>query len=192
MQDSVNNGAGLPGGVANMEQIGRRFGGYSIFIGILLIVLGGVGMLLPELMSLQTTVFIASLFLIGGAFWLVHAIKYSLRTWSDWLKPVLLLITGCLMLFYPLSGIAAVGLLLSIYLLLDAFGSFTLASTLRPERGWGWMMFNGVVSLMLAVMFLIGWPETSMFLVGLYVAISLFFDGFALVYIGWMQRKVFS
>ncbi len=173
----------------NMEQVSQRFGRYSIIIGILLVILGGLGIILPELMSLETTVFIASLFLIGGAFWLVHAFKYSLRAWSDWLKPVLLLVTGGLMLFYPLGGVAAVGLLLAIYLLLDAFGSFMLTSARHPEKGWGWMMFNGVVSFMLAILFLIGWPQTSMFLVGLYVAISLLFDGFALVYIGWMQRK---
>jgi len=41
------------------------------------------------------------------------------------------------------------GLLLSFYLLLDAFGSFALAQDLRPGPGWGWMLANGVVDLIL-------------------------------------------
>lgn len=190
MQEPSNTFGGEPGAVA--KQLSLRFGRYSLIVGTLLILLGGVGIVLPELMSLETSVFIASLFLIGGIFWLSHAFKYSLRNWSDWLKPVLLLVTGGLMLFYPLSGVAAVGLLLAIYLLMDAFGSFALASSLHGAPGGGWMIFNGVVSLFLAVLFLVGWPQTSMFLVGLYVAISLFFDGMALVYIGWIQRRAAS
>ncbi|BAO44689.1 HdeD family acid-resistance protein [Thiolapillus brandeum] len=174
--------------VVTAEQLNKRFGRYSMVVGFLLILLGSVGMVLPELMSLETSIFIASLFLVGGVFWLSHSFKYSRKDWADWLKPVLLLVTGGFMLFYPLSGIAAVGLLLAVYLLLDAFGSFSFASSLRPAPGWGWMMFNGVLSLLLAMLFLIGWPATSMFLVGLYVAISLFFDGVVLVYIGWTQR----
>jgi uncharacterized membrane protein HdeD (DUF308 family) len=107
----------------------------------------------------------------------------------DWLKPALLLITGGLVLFYPASGVAAVGLLLAIYLLLDAFGSFALAQSIHPAKGWGWMTFNGVISVLLATLFLIGWPATSLWLVGLYVGISLLFDGWALITIGWMLRQ---
>ncbi|HEB55324.1 MAG TPA: hypothetical protein ENI98_03265, partial [Gammaproteobacteria bacterium] len=147
------------------------------------------GIVLPQIMSLEVSVMIGSLFLVGGLFWVYHALKYSRSRWSEWLKPVLLLASGLLMLFYPMGGVAAVGLLLAIYLLLDSFGSFTLANSLRPGKGWGWMFFNGIASLFLAVLFLIGWPSTSLLLVGLYVAISLFFDGWALLLIGWMQRK---
>ncbi len=188
MQESTN--AFEPGAVAT--QLNKRFGRYSIIVGFLLILLGSVGIVLPKLMSLETSLFIASLFLVGGIFWLSHSFKYSRKDWADWLKPVLLLVTGGFMMFYPMSGIAAIGLLLAVYLLLDAFGSFSFASSMGSVPGSGWMMFNGVLSLILAMMFLIGWPATSMFLVGLYVAISLFFDGVVLVYIGWNQRHLSS
>lgn len=39
---------------------------------------------------------------------------------------------------------------------------------------------------------MIGWPSTSLWLVGLYIGISLFFDGWALVAIGWALRKAKS
>ena len=81
------------------------------------------------------------------------------------------------------------GLLLAIYLLLDAFGSFALAQSIHPVVGWGWMTFNGVTSMLLALLFLIGWPSTSLWLVGLYVGIALLFDGLTLLAIGWALRK---
>jgi uncharacterized membrane protein HdeD (DUF308 family) len=166
-----------------------KFGPFTLIIGILLIVLGVVGVVLPGVMSLGTVVFVAWLLLTGGILWVVHTYKHSPTYLMHWLKPILLLVTGGLMLFYPLSGVAAVGLLLAIYLLLDAYGSFALAQMIRPARGWGWMSVNGVLSLLMALLFLIGWPSTSLWLVGLYVGISLVFNGLALAVIGWTLRK---
>lgn len=169
-----------------------KFGPYTLLTGILLIVLGTAGILLPEIMSLGTEILAAWLLLIGSFFWAIHTFKYSPKSMMDWLKPVLLLFIGGLMLLYPATGVAAVGLLLAIYLLLDAFGSFALAQSIHPAKGWGWMAFNGVTSALLATLFLVGWPATSLWLVGLYVSISLLFDGWALLFIGWNLRKVRS
>ena len=167
-----------------------KFGPYTLVTGILLLLLGLVGIAFPVFMSFATGVFVASLFLVGGAFWAVHTYRYNAGSVLDWLKPALLLISGGLMLFYPGTGVATVGLLLAIYLLFDAMASFTLAQTIHPARGWGWMVFNGIVSVILATLFLVGWPATSLVLVGLYVGISLVFDGVSLVIIGWSLRKI--
>ena len=166
-----------------------KFGPYTFITGILLIVLGTVGVFLPGVMSLGTEIFIAWLLLIGAIFWAIHTYKYSPKSVMDWLKPALLFVIGGLMVFYPVSGVAGVGLLLAIYLLLDAFGSFAFAQSIHPAKGWGWMTINGATSAVLAALFLIGWPATSLWLVGLYVAISLLFDGWALLFIGWALRK---
>lgn len=171
-------------------QISSKFGPYTIITGILLLVLGTVGILLPGLMSLGTVVFISWLMIIGGTIWAMHTFKYNRKSIMEWIKPTLLLISGALMLFNPVSGIAVVGMLLAFYLLLDAFGSFALAQSIHPAHGWGWMVFNGLFSLLLALLFLIGWPATSLWLVGLYVSISLLFDGGALIAIGIAMRKV--
>ncbi|MGA8862911.1 MAG: DUF308 domain-containing protein [Gallionella sp.] len=171
------------------KKILDKFGPYTLVTGILLIVLGTAGILLPGVMSLGTAIFAAWLLLIGGLFWALHTYQYDAKKFMNWLKPALLFGFGVLLLFFPMTGVAAVGLLLAIYLFLDAFGSFALAKSIRPTRGWGWMAFNGVMSFLLGTLFLIGWPVTSLWLVGLYVGISLVFDGWSLVAIGWMLRK---
>ncbi len=167
-----------------------KFGPYTLISGILLVVLGTIGIFLPDLASLGTVIFVAWLLIIGGVIWAIHTWRYSARHVMDWIKPALLFAVGGLMLFKPASGIAAIGLLLSFYLMLDAFGSFALAQSIYPVKGWGWMAFNGLASLVLAVLFLIGWPMTSLWLVGLYVSISLIFDGSALIAIALLLRKI--
>jgi len=171
------------------KKVPDKFGPYTLITGILLIVLGTAGILLPDVMSLSTAILVGWLLLVGGGLWAIHTYKYSPKNVMGWLKPVLLFIIGGLMLFYPVLGVEAVGLLMAVYLLLDAMGSFALAQSIHPAKGWGWMTFNGVISVLLASLFLIGWPATSLWLVGLYVGISLLFDGWALVAIGWMLRK---
>ena len=169
---------------------GNKFGSYSIFSGVLLIILGTVGFLLPNLMSIGTIVFISTLLIVGSLIWATHTFRYARSNIMEWIKPTLLFISGALMLFYPAGGIAAVGMLLAFYLLLDAFSSFALAQLIRPAPSWGWMLINGLFSLLLAILFLVGWPATSLWLVGLYISISLFFDGVALIAIGFAINKV--
>lgn len=171
------------------EKIFGKFGSSTLVIGILLIILGIIGIAFPVLVSLATGIFAAGLLFIGGMIWAIHSFKYSPKSVSGWFKPVLLLMTSGLLFYSPFSGVEVVGLLLALYLLLDAFGSFTLAQSIHPAKGWGWMVFNGMISVLLATLFLIGWPTTSLWLVGLFISISLLFDGWVLVAIGWALRK---
>lgn len=169
-----------------MDHFGKR----SLIIGLILMLIGVIGIAAPWLIALQTALLIAALFIIGGVFWAIHTYQYGLGYWSDWIKPALLLVSGLLILIYPKGGVAVIGLLLAFYLLMDAVISFSMAFNLRPIPGWGWMAFNGTVSLLLALLFLVGWPESSMFMVGIFVAISLLIDGIVLAYFGWMQRRM--
>lgn len=166
-----------------------RFGSVTFWTGILLVVVGFAGIVLPEAMSIGAELFISSLMIFGAVLWGYHTYLYSRHNIIDWIKPAVLLLVAGLMIFYPLHGVAVMGMLLAVYLLMDSFGSFALAQATHPMPGWGWMAFNGVVSLVLAFLFLFGWPETSLWLVGLYVSISLLFDGFAMIFIGHTVRK---
>ncbi len=171
------------------KQLSNKFGPHTLITGILLIVLGTAGILLPTVMSLSTSIMVGWLLLVGASLWAIHTYTYSSKIVMDWIKPALLFIIGSLMLFYPVTGVATIGLLLAVYLLLDALHSFSLAQSTHPAKGWGWMTFNGIISALLATLFLLGWPATSMWLVGIFVSISLLFDGWALVAIGWALRK---
>ena len=165
------------------------FGKYTLITGILLVLLGMTGIILPTVLALGTAIFFGWLLLTAGIIWAFHTFRYNPKNFLDWLKPFLLILCGCLIFFYPLTGIEAIGLLLAIYLMMDAFGSFSLAKAIHPAKGWGWMTFNGIISLILAFLFLLSGPVSSMWLIGIFIGISLFFDGLVLVTIGWRLKK---
>lgn len=163
---------------------------HSIIAGIILLIIGVVGIFLPALMALTISMFIGWLLLFGGIIAGYHVFNSYKKRGLAWLKPFILIATGILLLLYPFSGIAAIGLLLAVYFLIDAFAGFSFAFELRPIGGWGWMFFNGLISLTLAIIFLIGWPLNSLWLVGLVIGISLFMDGITLLVIGISAGKI--
>ncbi len=167
-----------------------RFRKFSLIAGVLLIIVGIAGAVVPQVMSLVVSVFLGWLLIAGGVLTAYLAFLGRGRSMIAFLKPVLLIVTGALFVLFPLAGMAALALLLSVYLLLDAFGGFGLAYDLYPMRGWGWMAFNGLMSFLLAVILFAGWPITSPIMVGLFIGISLFFDGLALIVIGYLADRI--
>lgn len=145
-----------------------------------LILLGLIGVILPQVMSITLSLLIATLLILAGIItgyltWLNY-----FRSGLAWLKPFFLISLGLLIALYPLAGAAALGLLLIVYFLLDGFAGISFAFVLRPMGGWIWTLINGIISLVLAVVFLATWPFSSVWLVGLLVGISLIIDGLAL------------
>ncbi len=163
---------------------------YSKVGGILFIILGLIGIVFPIVMSLTTLAFVSYLMIVAGFFsgWLTW--QSNKEDWAGWLKSFILVLTGLFMIIYPTLGIATLGLLFAIYFFMDAFASFGLAYSLKPQKIWWLWLFNAITSLILGVIFVIGWPFSSIYLVGLLVGVSLFFDGIALLTGGIMVDKV--
>jgi len=167
----------------------KQFKTHSIITGLFLMIIGGVGIFLPTLMSFAVSVFVGWLLVIGGALSGYHVIKSYRAKLLAWLKPFLLIATGLLILFRPTAGIAAIGLLLMVYFLLDGFAGVTFGIEMRSLKGSGWMIFNGILSFILAGIMIVGWPFSSVWLVGIIVGVSLFMDGIVMFVLGISVHK---
>jgi uncharacterized membrane protein HdeD (DUF308 family) len=74
----------------------------------------------------------------GGALW-------------ELLLGLVYLITGGYLLIHPALGLASFTLALAIYLLAEGVLELILAFWLRPAIGWGWLRFDAIITLILAV-----------------------------------------
>ncbi len=81
------------------------------------------------------------------------------------------------LLAQPVAGLVALTLALAIYLFLEAVLEFTAWSFLRRLPGAGWLLFDGVVTLILAVMIWRTWPASTEWVIGTLVGISMLFSG---------------
>lgn len=89
-----------------------------------------------------------------------------------------------------MNGAGTVGLLFTIYFFMDAFAGFGIASSIYPNEGWWAWLINALISFTLGVIFIIGWPFSSLYLVGFFVGFSLFFDGIVLLFTGSLFYKM--
>lgn len=158
----------------------EKFGKHAKTAGVIFIILGLIGILFPIFSSYATVIFVSWLMLLAGMMTAYFTYITNRNDWTGWLKSFILIGVALYMLFSPLGGIATLGLLFSIYFFMDAFSGFGIASSHYPHKGWGIWSFNATLSFIMAIVFIIGWPFTSTYLIGLLVGFSLFFDGFAL------------
>ena len=98
-------------------------------------------------------------------------------------------LAGLLMVARPGVGLATLTLMLGAYLLVDGIFGAVLAFHVRPENGWGWMLFGAVMSVLLGFLLLRDWPLTGLWAIGTLVGINMLFAGFSLISIGSAARR---
>ena len=158
--------------------------------GIIMIIIGLVGILLPNLISLTLNAFIGSIFLFSAIALAYIAWQSKSQSLSMWFKPFVLFALALLILFHPAVLLSVIGLMLAIYFLLAGFAGITLAFEIRPAYGWLFMLINGLLSFVLGAIVLFSWPFGSSWIIGLLIGISFFFDGLALIMISRQAEPV--
>ena len=168
--------------------------GWSIALSVLMIVAGMLAIASPLAAGLAVNVIVAWLLVFSGGIHLVFA-WYRPSTggflWELLLGLVYIFI-GVYLVMRPVTGLESLTLALAIYLFLEAILEFVLGFTLRPLPGSGWLLFDGVVTLILAVMIWRTWPSSTGWVIGTLVGISMLFSGTARLALSLTARSVTS
>jgi len=172
------------------KELLETFSKSSKIYGVIFLLLGLSGIIFPYVMSITTAVIFSWLLLLSAIMIGLHTWQNNKKDWLGWLKSVIFLITSVLMIINPITAVASLGILFAIYFFMDSFASVALAFELRPEKMWWMSLINGLLSLVIGIYFIIGWPISSMFLVGFLVGVSLFFDGIVLLSLGSVAKTL--
>ena len=71
----------------------------------------------------------------------------------------------------------ALTLLLAVMLIASGLMRIWWSVLLRSLHGWAWLTASGVISVLAGTVFLIGWPENAVWLLGMVLAFDLAFQG---------------
>jgi uncharacterized membrane protein HdeD (DUF308 family) len=96
----------------------------------------------------------------------------------------LTVVVGIAVLAQPGIALAKLTLLLGAYFVADGVITMIVAFNVKPQPGWGWMTFNGVVTIALGWMILKGWPLSGVWAIGVLVGIRLLFAGITMLTLG--------
>ena len=67
-----------------------------------------------------------------------------------------------------------------------------LALKLKPEVGWGWALFSGIISIALEGFIVWQWPVSGIWAVGVYVGVRLILHGWAMMALGTAGRDTMA
>jgi uncharacterized membrane protein HdeD (DUF308 family) len=169
----------------------RKSLGWSIVLSILMIIAGFLAIVIPPVAGIAVTIFIGWLLVFSGVMHLVfgwHTRSAGAIVWEV-LLGIVYIIAGVYLLWNPVLGLVSLTLALAIYLLFEGALEFGLAMRLRPAPGWGWLLFDAIVTIILAVMIWRTWPSSSAWVLGLLVGVSMLFSGVARLMLSLAARR---
>ena len=160
------------------SSIPRKSIRWSIALSILLLLAGIAAILLPPIMGLGVTLYIGWLLVLSGIAHFVFAWKSHTARAGLWeaLVGVVYLFAGGYLILRPLAGLLSLTLFLAFYLLIEGIFEIILAFQIVPS-GRRWMILEGAVTIILAIMIWRTWPFSTIWAIGTLVGISMIFSG---------------
>ncbi|MFA6530107.1 MAG: DUF308 domain-containing protein [Candidatus Micrarchaeia archaeon] len=115
------------------------------------------------------------------------------RKWTGFLfvllSGILSLIIAAVLIFNPLKGAIALTLLLGAFLFVQGLIKCARSMKLKPNYHWEWLLFDGLLSILLGILIMGAWPSDSVWVLGLLFGIDLLFGGLSMIMISQMVKK---
>jgi uncharacterized membrane protein HdeD (DUF308 family) len=153
--------------------------------GIVLLILGLLAIIVPQIATIAVAVFIGWILLVSGAVGLLAT--FRMRTapgfWWSLISAILGIVAGILLFRSPVSGALSLTVILTVFLVVEGIVSILFALEHKRELSgrWGAMLFSGLVDLFLAAIIIEGLPGTAAWAIGLLIGVNLVFGGAALI-----------
>ena len=170
----------------------KRASGWSIVLAILMIIAGIIAMFAPWEAGLVITLVVGWSAIFNGC----AQIVFGFRTHGGWhialevILGIIYIIAGIFLLMHPVGGLLALTLFLASFLLVYGIFALVLAFRMRPYRGWGWVLFDGIITILLGILIWAHWPFNSGWVVGTLFGISIFVSGITRLMVSLALRGV--
>ncbi len=172
----------------------KKISGWGIAFAILIILAGIIAIALPFASGLFIATVIGWLLVISGVFHLADAFHSKGAGAVIWraLIGIVFIIGGIDIAFFPLRGLFTLTFVLGIILLVQGVISIISFFGHRKTHGVGWILFNGLVSVLLGGLIWYDGPGAAVWIIGTLVGIHLIFNGITRLMIWSAVRKAVS
>lgn len=171
-----------PGFLSDADDL-RRHGWIFWVAGVLSIVIGALAILMPYVATFATNIAIGAVLITSGVIEGVTAFRArgTARLAGRAVLALLGILAGLALLVFPVGGVVALTFLLAAFFVAAGVTRLYAAWRVRPNRGWGWLVFGGALSLALGLLLFLGLPGTAFWVLGLLLGIDLIFYGVTLI-----------
>ena len=147
----------------------------------MLIIVGFFALALPFEAGVAIAIVVALLVIVAGV--IAHlAGTFAARTTGGFFWRLLVgcayLIAGVYLLLNPKLSLVSLTLALAVLFFVEGIFHIVTYFQVRSAPGSGWLLFDGIVTLILAVMIWRSWPASAVWALGTIVGINLLMSGF--------------
>ena len=170
----------------------RKATTWSIALSVLMITAGVIAIGAPMIAGVAVTALVAWLLIFSGLLHLAFAWRDGRAGAVLW-EILIGIVYGAIGLYLfanPVAGLASLTLAVAIYLLIEGVLEFVLSFQFRPLPGSGWLLVDGIITLILAVMIWSTWPSSAAWVVGTLVGISMLFSGVTRLMLSIAVRRI--
>jgi len=155
----------------------KRLMGY----GILSIIFGFIGLYMSTVMTMTTILILGIFMIVVGVVFLVEA--FSSPDWQGKLinlgLSILYIGAGTVTVVNPVATAVWFTLFLAIFLAMIGILRIIMAFQIKSRtRAWAWVAFGGLLNILLGVLVYMGWPESGLWVIGMFISIELIIHGF--------------
>jgi uncharacterized membrane protein HdeD (DUF308 family) len=170
----------------------RHASTWSIIWGVLLIVFGVLAIGSPLLAAVAVSAVIAWLIILAGVVHLILAFHVHRAGSMIWklLVGLAYLFFGVYLLMHPVLGVASLTLVLASLFLIEGILAIMMFFQMRSMRGSGWMLGDGIITLLLGLLIYLQWPSSSMWAIGTLVGVTITISGVTRVMFSFAVRKL--
>jgi len=167
---------------------------WSIALSILLIIVGLFAILVPSVSGIAITLVFGWAMVFSGITHFIFAFKTHTTGGRIWelLVGAVYLFTGFVLLMHPLDSLLVLTLVLAYYLFFEAIVEVIQYFQLRPRHGAVWLLVDGIITFVLAVMIWRAWPVSSVWVIGTLVGISMIFSGVSRLMLSLAAKRVLN
>jgi len=166
-------------GTMNSLGVFKDAAGISIGWSIVMIVLGFVAVLLPFAAGVGVSIAVSWIIAFGGVAYLVYA--FAARRTGGFLWRMLIgaiyVLGGGYLAFHPGLALESLTLAVAVIFFLEGIVEILAFFQVRAASGSGWILFDAVVTLLLAYLIWRPWPFSSVWAIGTLVGANLIFRG---------------
>ena len=178
----------------NLIAVIRNQARTAMITGVVMLVCGTLAIAAPLAAGVSITVLVGALLAIGGISECLLAFRAGAlgRALLLFLLGALTAFVGFYMVSQPIEGLAAISVFLAAYFSVTGLFELIAAIQARPAQGWGLLLFNGIVTLILGLLIWVQLPLSGAWAVGVLFGIKLLMSGWWLIVVGGSARRATS
>ena len=172
----------------------QQITGWGIGVGILLIILGIIAIVFPLIVTVSTSLLFGWLFVMAGLAQVVYAFQSPQEKHFIWklLLGILYILAGIFVASSPVITALTLTLILGISIFTQSVIQVVGAFQMRPDRGWRWILFSGIMGIALAILIMLQWPFSAVWFLGVWFGVNFLSDGIGLLMSSSIMRSVLS